>query len=395
MRNESGFSLLEVMVSTAIMLAVTAGIFSVLNPSNGAYSQEPEVADMQQRLRVGTDTLYKDLVMAGAGAYNGSLTGSLASFFAPVLPYRNGSTNDDPPGTFRSDAITLMYVPSTTSQTTLDCPVTMPHCVGPNQGSSEVKVKGESGCPVNDPLCGFSTGMQALIYDKTGNYDSFTVTNVQTPAMHLQHRSDNWTYTDYDNTSKIVQLSSHTYYLKADAATQTYQLMHYDGGIGPDVPVVDNVVGLNFDYYGDPQPPQMLDPVKLTTTYGPNPPSLAEVRGGYPAGENCVIQVIGGQQVGRLPVLGAGGNTLVKLDGTNLTDGPWCPDQNNVNRWDADLLRIRKVVVTLRVQAALATLRGPASTLFTVGGTSRRSTMWVPDQEVRLSVTPRNMNLGR
>jgi Prokaryotic N-terminal methylation motif len=390
MRNESGFSLLEVMVSTAIMLAVTAGIFSVLNPSNGAYSQEPEVGDMQQRLRVGTDTLYKDLVMAGAGAYNGSLTGSLASFFAPVLPYRNGSANDDPPGSFKNNVITLMYVPNTTSQTTLK-----DH--GPNQGSSEVAVNAEPGCPQNDLLCGFSTGMQALIYDQTGNYDTFTVTNVQEPAMHLQHNSDNWTYTNYDNTSKIVQLSSHTYYLKADAATQTYQLMHYDGGIGPDVPVVDNVVGLNFDYYGDPQPPQMLDPVKLTTTYGPHPPSLANQlpSGAYPAGENCVIQVVGGQQVARLPVLGAGGSTLVKLDATNLTDGPWCPDQNNPNRWDADLLRIRKIVVTLRVQAAVATLRGPASTLFTVGGTSRKSTMWVPDQEVRFSVTPRNMNLGR
>src|SRR5439155_22147426 len=131
MRNQSGFSLLEVMVSTSIMLVVTAGIFSVLNPSTGAYSQEPEVADMQQRLRVGTDMLYKDLVMAGAGAYNGSMTGSLAYFFAPVLPYRNGSANDDPAGTFKSNVITLMYVPNTSEQTTLQGK-------GPSQKSSEL-----------------------------------------------------------------------------------------------------------------------------------------------------------------------------------------------------------------------------------------------------------------
>jgi len=389
MRNESGFSLLEVMVSTAVMLAVTAGIFSVLNPSNGAYSQEPEVADMQQRMRVGTDTLYKDLVMAGAGAYNGSMSGSLAYFFAPILPYRNGSANDDPPGSFRPDVITLMYVPNTNSQTTLASK-------GPSQKSSEVAVNQDPGCPAADPLCGFQLGMQALIYDATGNYDTFTVTQVQDNPMHLQHNSDKFTYTNYDaNTTKIVQMSNHTYYLKADAATQTYQLMHYDGGLGPDVPVVDNVVGLNFDYYGDPQPPQMLDPVKLKTTYGPQPPPLTMSYSNYPNGENCVIQVVGGQQVGRLPVLGGGGNALVKLDATNLTDGPWCPDNANPNRWDADLLRVRKIVVTLRVQAAVASLRGPASALFSVGGTSRKSTAWVPDQEVRFQVTPRNMNLGR
>ena len=53
------------------------------------------------------------------------------------------------------------------------------------------------------------------------------------------------------------------------------------------------------------------------------------------------------------------------------------------------------IVVTLRVQSAVAALRGPASTLFTVGGTSQKSTAWVPDQEIRFQVTPRNMNLGR
>jgi len=391
MRHESGFSLLEVMVSTAIMLVVTAGIFSVLNPSTGAYSQEPEVADMQQRLRVGTDMLYKDLVMAGAGAYNGSMTGSLAYFFAPVLPYRNGSANDDPAGTFKSNVITLMYVPNTSAQTTLQGK-------GPSQKSSELAVNQEPQCPNDKPLCGFQEGMQLLIYDDTGNYDTFTVTNVQSNPMFIQHNSDKFTYTGYDSAihmAKVTQMSSHTYYLKADAATQTYQLMHYDGGLGPDVPVVDNVVGLNFDYYGDPQPPQVVDPTKLTTSYGPHPPALTQTYGTYPAGENCVFQVVGGFQVPRLPVLGAGGNTLVKLDGTNLTDGPWCPDNANVNRWDADLLRIRKIVVTIRVQAAVASLRGPASALFSVGGTSRKSTAWVPDQEIRFQITPRNMNLGR
>jgi prepilin-type N-terminal cleavage/methylation domain-containing protein len=213
MRHESGFSLLEVMVSTAIMLVVTASIFSALNPAQGAYSQEPEVADMQQRLRVGTDTLYKDLVMAGAGAYNGAMSGSLEYFFAAVLPYRNGSANDDPPGSFKTDTITLMYVPNTNAQTTLASK-------GPSQKSSEVAVNQDAGCPANDPLCGFNLGMQALIYDATGNYDTFTVTQVQANPMHLQHNSDKFTYTNYDaNTTKIVQMASHTYYLKADAAT--------------------------------------------------------------------------------------------------------------------------------------------------------------------------------
>ena len=43
------------------------------------------------------------------------------------------------------------------------------------------------------------------------------------------------------------------YYL--DAVTR--QLMHYDG-FHTVVPVLDEVVGLNFEYYGDPQPPAMV-----------------------------------------------------------------------------------------------------------------------------------------
>ena len=86
---------------------------------------------------------------------------------------------------------------------------------------------------------------------------------------------------------------------------------------------------------------------------------------------------------------------LIKLTAAQLTDGPWCPDVNNANRGDADLLRIRKVAVTIRVEAALDALRGPASALFTRGGTSRGGNKWVPDQEIRFEVSPRNMNLGR
>jgi hypothetical protein len=78
-----------------------------------------------------------------------------------------------------------------------------------------------------------------------------------------------------------------------------------------------------------------------------------------------------------------------------LSDGPWCPDATNANRWDADLLRIRRVAVTLRVEAAAAMLRGPAGPLFVNGGTARGGLAWVPDQEVRFEVAPRNLNLGR
>ena len=44
-----------------------------------------------------------------------------------------------------------------------------------------------------------------------------------------------------------------------------------------------------------------------------------------------------------------------------FTDGPWCG--GGTTRFDADLLRIRLVRVTLRVQATAATMRAAARML--------------------------------
>ena len=381
---EQGFSLLEMTIAMGLMLVVTASIFALVNPGQGNFVAEPEVADLQQRTRLATDTLTKDLVMAGAGSYSGKNAMSLSFFFAPVMPFRQGRIGDDPPGTFRDDTITLLLVPATTAQTTIkqDMPAQ----------SAELKVNGDPGCPPANQLCGFKEGMSVLIYDEEGSYDIFTITQVQEPALHLQHNLEDLSK-KYGEGSKIVQIQSHTYYLRTNVATKTFQLMHYDGS-GDDVPLVDNVVGLQFEYFGDPQPPTrngtpLAELAGPWTTYGPKP---------APGVTSCVFTFDGSPvHTPRLPVLGPGGTTttLVKLTKEMLTDGPWCPSDDNPNRYDADLLRIRKIGVRIRLQTGNASLRGPASALFTYGGTSRGGNKYLPDQEVRFEVTPRNLNLGR
>jgi hypothetical protein len=212
-------------------------------------------------------------------------------------------------------------------------------------------------------------------------------------------------YASYPPQSFITEVVAAVYSLKADAASGAFQLVRSNGGAGSDVPVVDHVVRLTFDYYGDPQPPRLTgtplaDPVGPWTTYGAPPPlpGAEQATGGYPPGESCLFQVdpSSGEQTPRLQTLGTGGsNALVKLTAADFTDGPWCPDASNPNRWDADLLRIRSIVVTLRVQSANAALRGPAGILFANGGTARGVGRWLPDLESRFRVTPRNLNVSR
>ena len=154
------------------------------------------------------------------------------------------------------------------------------------------------------------------------------------------------------------------------------------------------MVKLEFHYFGDAAPPRVLDESEMTprASYGPAPPPLNQSITGWPAGENCTFTVVEGHHETRLSTLGASGS-IVEIPPALLTDGPWCPDSLARNRFDADLLRIRRVRFTLRVQTAMASLRGPAGLLFARGGLSKAAGRTVPDIEIALDVTPRNLNL--
>jgi Tfp pilus assembly protein PilW len=400
-RAAAGFSLIEALAATALTLIVGAVAVMLLEFARASFAVQPEAADLQQRLRVAAVSLYGDLVIAGAGVSQGANLGPLVSYFAPVVPYRQGTDRDDPPGSFKTDTITVMYVPPTTAQTTLAGP-------GPAAAGADISINQGPGCPALDPLCGFKVGTTAVVYDASGAYDTFTVTGFQPSGLHLQRTSGVLTSTTYAaETTTIAQVANVVYSLKTDPVTGSSQLVSREGATGSDVPVIDHLVALQFDYYGEPQPPRVLVPDAASilrspkTTYGPGPPPLVESlpAGGYPPGENCLFAVDAAtmEQIPRLPVLSADAATpgLAHLTAAELTDGPWCPDASNVNRWDADLLRIRTIAITLRIEAADRALRGPAGILFTNGGTAGTSTRWLPDQTVRFQVTPRNLQTFR
>ena len=391
-RSEAGFTIIEMMVATAIMMAVTGAVFTLMNPAQGNFQSQPEMSDMQQRMRVGVDTLRKDLVMAGAGSYVGAGAGALYNYFAPVMPYRNGDVDaDQPKGIFyRPDAISILYVPPTPAQTTISD--AMP------QTSAELKVNAQLNCGPDqkDALCGFDDGMRVILFDTSGNWDTMTITEVQDAALHLQHNQDKLS-ASYGAGSNITQVAMHTYYYDATKL----QLMHYDG-YQTDMPVLDNVVRMQFEYFGDPEPPRLLPNAVLSsavgpwTTYGPKPPAIgAASNTAYGPGANCAFQIVDGAQVPRLEQLNGGGVAQVPLAPGIFQDGPFCPDDTKVYKFDADLLRIRRVRVHLRVQVGLPTLRGTDPFLWMKRGTSRTSNRLVPDQEIHFDITPRNMNLGR
>jgi prepilin-type N-terminal cleavage/methylation domain-containing protein len=102
---DRGLTFIELVVSMAIMAAVTASMFAFVHAARHAFEIDLERADMQQRTRVSMDMLYRDLVMAGAGLQTPA-----------VAPFRRGDDNPDPPGSVFANRISVRYVPADASQ---------------------------------------------------------------------------------------------------------------------------------------------------------------------------------------------------------------------------------------------------------------------------------------
>ena len=201
MRN-AGFTIVELLIATAMTMAVVAAILAVVNPAQLMFRAQGDAADLHQRLRAAADTMAADVRAAMA-----------------VRPYRVGATRDDA-------AVGVYYRP-----------------------------------------------------------DTLTVLGVPSSPLSLDANA------------------SRTYYLRSAATPNTFQLMQYDGGLS-DLPMLDHVVRLSFDYFG------------TATAAGP----------------------------------------LVRLEPATLVDGPWIEDAAH-RTFDADLLRVREVRARLRLEATDPLLR--------------------------------------
>ena len=122
-------------------------------------------------------------------------------------------------------------------------------------------------------------------------------------AIGVYYRTDTLTVLGVPSAPLSLDATgSRTYYLKS-AAPGTFQLMQYDGSLS-DLPMLEHVVRLSFDYFG---------------------PSTT-------------------------------GGSLVRLEPATLVDGPWIEDEAH-RMFDADLLRVREVRALLRLESTDPWLR--------------------------------------
>jgi prepilin-type N-terminal cleavage/methylation domain-containing protein len=356
-RREDGFSLIEMLVAAAILASAFVLLFQFVASGQRVARAQPDAADLRQRLRVAADMIQRDLLIAGAGLVQGEAAGPLVNYLPAVLPMRTGAKKADPELSFFDDRISIIYAEATAPSAPLTSSMATPAADVPIDASAR-------GCP-SAGLCGFEDGTRSLIVDATGlglGFDLFSVTGTSAGLAHGPPDPD-FTRAYLADGTRVMSVRQRVYYLDASAR----RLMVYDG-YQSDVPLADNIVALRFEYLVDPWASSV-----------PRPPD----------GEgNCVYAAATPPS----PILSDfGGPTLVPAGASLLTDGPVCG--LSPHQFDGDLLRIRRIRVTIRAQVADRSLRGTGSDYVTPGVSTGASA--VPDLEVTFDVTPRNLQATR
>ncbi|MFL6280511.1 MAG: PilW family protein [Vicinamibacterales bacterium] len=350
--DRSGFGLVELLIAMAIGLVVLAVLLQFAVSVHILTGGQGETADLHQRLRVAVETMRHDLTLAGAGPARGPWRGPLNATFPPIVPARTGDIRPDPEFEFHSDRISLLYVRDDAPQTRV--------MSGMVSAGSPVAIDGTApGCRPA-AACDFTAGMDVLIYEASGvggAHEIFTVgavdgaRNLLTPSVPLSR--------PYSAGARVAGVVRRTYYLDAPGK----RLMIYDGRRS-DLPLVDHVVDLRFAYYGDPRPDSVAPPEAGTT--------------------NCAYA--GAPPTSLLASLGGSGPK--PMDGSVLSDGPSCGQPPF--RFDADLLRIRRVSFTIRLEAESAEFRARGPTAMSPG-VSRMSARTVADLQTTVDVAPPNL----
>jgi hypothetical protein len=270
--------------------------------------------------------------------------------------------------------------------------------VTPEGAGAAVEVRPNCGPALHDRLCGFRPGTPVVLFDRAGRSETGSVSAVNGLIVQVDGGAIRGVVDTADGAA-MTEVAIVVYSLGDDPVTRTPRLMGYDGRQS-NQPLVDHVVAMAFEYFGEGQPPALLPGIDLAgesgpwTTYGPKPPpdGVDGPGGAWGPGGNCTFAQVDGGRVARLAPLGPPG-ALVPLDPAMLTDGPWCPAPADPDRFDADLLRIRRVRVTLRLQVGAASLRGAAGAWFLRGGSARAAGVLVPDQQIQFDVSPRNLGV--
>ena len=281
--------------------------------------------------------------------------GSLAFGVAPNLPFRIGLRGADPPqpqNRCRHHPIRVVRPPQTTIRQPMPA---VPRC------DDQL----DPGCRPAILCVDSPRAWMSWSCGSDGAFSTFTITAVAPPRLALRHNGED---SPALSCRQHHHPDRHTYLLPSGKGRPTAAVGAIRRRYSPDVAVIDmsplwdsTTSGIRRPQECDAHSPMFDGPGRPMDRRRPQ--GDMKRAAGY-----CGVQLRVSSQRGtlatpRFPALGGAGGALVRLPPAVFADGPWCPDDTAPNRFDADSLKVRSVGVSLRIESALAALRGPAGTL--------------------------------
>ena len=331
-------TLTEATIALAVTLLVVGSTLGLVGPTRQVLGVQTQTADLYQRARMASARLHRDILNADVPKVSFAARGAVRP---ALLPARLGQA-----AMFDGGAVTLVSTPA------VGVPAVT---VAPLQGRiASVRVAPGPGCLASaTSACGLRPDTTIFIVSD-GRSDFLRVTDVGEDSISVESL-DRGELPPHGAGALIVPIEVRSYYFDPVRSQ-----IRYENGWATDAPVLDNVVGLSFQFFG--VRPQLV--------------------GQQSASQSCVDGVV----VTDLS------QPLAELTAGALTDGPWCRDRY---RFDVDLLRVRRVRVRIRLQAAAAEYRGHDTRLFAQPGLALGLKRSVPDVSVQFDVVPRNPWVGR
>jgi hypothetical protein len=343
-----GASLAELVVALGLTVVI-AGLAAVaLVEAAGAFAWQPASGDLDARARSLARALASDLAGAGAGPTarfdappdGGRAAARLTAWMPPVLPRVLGLGGADADTVAADDRLTAITIGADAPQAAIRrVPPRWRWRAGPT-------------CPALVDGCRVDDGLAVLVLGPVPGFRLAEAAAVDADGLDL---------------AGIDAAAIGGDALVAAAGVVSYRFDRARGEIlraragGRAQPVLGDVVAFAVEYWGEVAPP----------------------RAPWPAADTCLTLADG---TPRLPWLGPDGSPPVRLELARLADGPWCGDAPF--RFDADLLRLRRVRVRLRLQADAPAYRGRDPRRFAQPGRAVSGAREVADLELAIDVAP-------
>lgn len=369
-----GFTAVELLVATVMTLLVIGGGVVMAASARWSLAVEPAAIDTTRRAREGVFALTEAVGSAGGGVAAGDGVLTLAASVPVVRPL---TSLDESPG----DRFTALWLLRA-----------VPGAVGrlaqPQEGpAGSLTLDATGPCPQSTGVCGFRLDDVAVVFDDRGHFDVFDVAAVSDALIRIVPRvplSRAYGTGDWVLSARVDRFGL----VRQPDGSGTLTRVSWAGAVEP---LVDGVVDLDIVPWGRPEAPSLRDADEGPglSSYGltPPPPDEIDDDGIFADGEHCMARRVGGAPRSPVATRPVDVDGLSQLAPADFDDGPWCPSSAAPSGFDADLLRVQRLDIRMRVEALAAEFRGSAGALFTRGGTATRDgRRWIADRTLQVSV---------